>query len=206
VDNGLPEGTGAGPGHLAAALTPMVDVDDSIRARLARAGALRAAVRWQRFTELPAAGPAARWSRGAAMGPGSDQPCAIRAGTVQVAKARLAGRPGALAAWLEGIGALRFPQAWVRPVDAAEASRLAGQAVGRGGLYFPGGLLVRPQVLCATLLEHPAIRRVTQAVRKLRPLQPAGWQVLCASGSIMEADIVVLAAAGATPALLQASG
>lgn len=173
------------PGHLAAALTPMVDAEDSVRARLARAGALRAAVRWRELAS----------------------PHSVMAlGTVQVAKARLMKRPEARASWEAGIAALRFPGNWVRLVDVDEASRLAGQAVGRGGLYFPGGLLVRPRLLCAGLLDHPSIRQVNDTVRELHRTAGGTWQARCASAASMDADVVVVAAARHTPGLLAASG
>ena len=201
VDGGpLPRQVG-GPGHLAAALTPMVDAEDSVRARLARAGALRAAMRWQSLS----AG-----ARHAVAGHGTEQGGAgssvLAVGTVQVAKARLLKRPNALAAWEAGIAALRFPKEWMRIVDDAEASHLAGQAVGRGGLYFPGGLLVRPHALCVDLLGHLAIRQVRDTVRALRRAPTGIWQVECASAVSLEADVVVIAASRETPGLLAASG
>lgn len=205
------------PGHLAAALTPMVDAEDSVRARLARAGALRAAVRWRELASS-ATGMGGRQDLGGMAGdgsssmgwhdvaPGGTASSALVAGTVQVAKARLLKRPNALADWAAGIAALRFPGDWVRIVDADEASRLAGQAVGRGGLYFPGGLLVRPQALCADLLEHPSIRQTADVVHALHRASERTWQVRCASAGTMEVDVVVVAAAGDTPGLLAASG
>lgn len=205
------------PGHLAAALTPMVDAEDSVRARLARAGALRAAARWREL----ASSADGMGSRQDAAGmtvdgrssmerhdgaPGRSTPSVLVAGTVQVAKAKLLKRPNALADWEAGIAALGFPGDWVRIIDADEASRLAGQAVGRGGLYFPGGLLVRPQALCADLLEHPSIRQTADVVHALHRTPEGAWQVRCASAGTMEADVVVVAAARDTPGLLAASG
>lgn len=232
VDGGMPQreapgsGTllsGAGqsgarqPGHLAAALTPMVDAEDSVRARVARAGALRAAARWRELASA-AGGMGSRQDAGGMAGdgrssmewhdvaPGRSAPSVLVAGTVQVAKAKLLKRPNAQADWEAGIAALRFPRDWVQIVDADEASRLAGQAVGRGGLYFPGGLLVRPQALCADLLEHPSIRQTADVVHALHRASEGTWQVRCASARTMEADVVVVAAARDTPGLLAASG
>lgn len=191
VDGGVRQSVARQPGHLAAALTPMVDAEDSVRARLARAGALRAAARWREL---------------ASSAPDRSVPSVLVAGTVQVAKARLLKRPNALTDWEAGIAALGFPKDWVRLVDADEASRLAGQAVGRGGLYFPGGLLVRPQALCVDLLDHPSIRQTADVVRALHRTPEGAWQVRCASARVMEADVVVVAAARDTPGLLAASG
>lgn len=216
VDRGALRRQAGSPGHLAAALTPMVDAEDSVRARLARAGALRAAVRWQQLTA--SAGDAGLECAHGGNGAGSAftakvhgaehdrTPSVLVMGTVQVAKARLLNRANALAAWEAGIAALRFPADWVHSVDAAEASRLAGQTVGRGGLYFPGGLLVRPQALCSALLDHPSIRQVTNTVRALSRTPAGGWQVACTSGSPMDADVIVLATARDTPRVLASSG
>src|SRR5690606_37962335 len=183
LDSGARRRLPGDPGHLAAALTPLVDADDSVRARLTRAGALRAAARYGRFTQS-----------------------VTTAGTVQVAKARLSQRPEALATWDAGIASLGFPAEWVSRVDVAEASRIAGQPVGRGGLHFPAGLLVRPPSLCADLLAHPAIRLTADTVTAVHGAPHGGWRALCHSGDVVEADVVVLAAAGATPGLLAASG
>ncbi|MBU4612335.1 FAD-dependent oxidoreductase, partial [Achromobacter sp. GG226] len=131
---------------------------------------------------------------------------AIRCGTVQVMPRRQARDADSAAAWRAGIAARGWPRAWLHLVDAAEAAALAGQPVGRDGLYFPGGLQVLPPALCAYLLAHPAIERQTAQVTRL-VAHGARWQAHDAAGAVLgEADIVVLAAAGAVPGLLAASG
>lgn len=176
-------------GHRAAALTPLADRDDSPRARLSRAAALRAAVRWQGWTD--ASGP---------------QDAVWRCGTVQVARRRHASDAAALGAWRDGLDALRFPAEWMRTIDAHEAGELAGLRVGRGGLYFPGGLLVRPELLVARLLASIAVVRTSGRVHALRRTGDR-WRLLDAEGMELACgDVVVLAAAGAVPRLLQASG
>ncbi len=189
-----------GLGHLAAALTPLVDRDDSPRARLARAGVLRAGSRWQGLMheggslEPMGAGPA---------------PLAVaRAGTVQVMKANRARRPEEALAWQASMAALQFAPDWMRVIDVDEASALAGQPVGRGGLYFPGGLLVRPAALCAGLLRHPSIRRVSATAGSLRRVAGGDWQVLDGTGAtvLAQASLVVVACAAGAPGLLRNSG
>jgi len=128
-----PGGGGAahGAGHLAAALTPLLARDDSPRARLTRAGALRAAARWAPWT---------------------DGDIVARCGTVQQAKSDA--KEADMRTMLDALG---FPADWVRAVDRAEASALAGCATARGGAYFPGGLRIRPRALCAALLSRAGI-------------------------------------------------
>ncbi|WP_420223914.1 hypothetical protein [Pigmentiphaga litoralis] len=129
-------------GHLAAALTPLFARDDNARARLTRAGALRALARWA---------------------PWIDGDVVARTGTLQLAKS--VAKEADLQATMDALG---FPPDWVRAVDAKEASGIAGTAIPRGGLYFPDGLRVRPQALCERLLAHPGIVRVKAQVHGLR--------------------------------------
>ncbi len=174
-----PEGdAGAHRGHLAAALTPVIARDDNPRARLSRAGSLRALRRWA----------------------GLDQ--AVRVcGTLQLE--RDAGRAAALS---EALSGLAFPQDWARCVDVGEAGQLAGLPLARGGVYFRDGMLVRPDRLVAALLSAPGIVRRTGTAARLR--QSAGlWQACDAQGAVLaEAGQLVLACASQAPALLQASG
>lgn len=165
-------------GHLAAALTPVISRDDNPRARLSRAGSLRALRRWAGMDE------------------------AVRhCGTLQLE--RDAGRAAALA---QTLAELAFPEAWARAVDAEEAARLAGLPVARGGVFFRDGLLVRPDRLVAALLAAPGIVRATGTVASLK--RSAGmWQACDAQGRVVgEAGQVVLACSAQAPAVLQASG
>lgn len=169
---------GAHRGHLAAALTPVIARDDNSRARLSRAGSLRALRRWAGMDEA-----------------------VRRCGTLQLE--RDAGRATALA---QALSELAFPAEWARAVDAGEAGQLAGLPVARGGVYFRDGLLVRPDKLVAALLSSPGIARRTGAAASIR--QAAGlWQACDAQGAVLaEAGQVVLACAAQAPALLRAGG
>lgn len=174
-------------GHHAAALTPLVDRDDSPRARLTRAGALRAAARWRDWT--------------ASSGP---EDAVWRCGTVQVARRRHA-QGAAWETWRLGLDALGFPRDWMHTVDAVEASRQAGLRVGRAGVYFPGGLLIRPQRLVERLLASTQVVRVPGQVHGLQRVGDA-WRLVNAAGmELAQAELVVLAAARAVPALLRNS-
>jgi tRNA 5-methylaminomethyl-2-thiouridine biosynthesis bifunctional protein len=178
-------------GHLAAALTPLVARDDNARARLTRAGALRALARWA---------------------PWMDGDIVARTGTLQLAKS--AGKEADLQATVDALG---FPADWVRAVDADEASAIAGTPVPRGGLYFPDGLRVRPQALCERLLAHPGITRVTGRVDRLRQgdstqsrdassARAGPWQALDSSGAVLAtAEVVIVANSTGAPTLLSHS-
>ena len=173
-------GAPAHAGHLAAALTPVIERDDNARARLSRAGSGRALARWRDL-------------------PGGAEPRVC--GTIQVE--RDAGRSAALAGTLE---ALAFPADWVRQVTQDEASALAGLPVARGGVFFSQGMLVQPGLLIEALL---ATAGVTIRPGKAARVAPAGqgWQVLDAAGvELAQADTVILANAAGARAVLSDSG
>lgn len=175
-----PGSAGGHAGHLAAALTPLIARDDNPRARLSRAGSQRALRRWLALDREAAP---------------------LRCGTLQLE--RDAGRAAALA---ETVAALGFPTDWVRAVDGAEASRLAGLPVARGGAFFGDGLLVRPDRVVARLLAEPGITVVAgQAVDLVRT--GGGWRAHAEDGAILgDAPHVVLANAAGAPALLSGCG
>lgn len=172
-------------GHLAAAMTPLIARDDNARARLTRAGALRAQERW------------APWMDGETVS---------RCGTLQLARtdAKVADLHAAVAE-------LGFPPDWVRGVDVAEASALAGCPVARGGVFFPDGLRVQPRRLVAALLDHPAIIVVQARVARIMSEvadTPSGtrWRLVDAAGQCLaQVEAVVLANAIDAPGLLARS-
>jgi len=171
---------GAHAGHAAAAVTPLVARDDNFRARLARAGALRAQARWGAL-------------------PGTAAP--VRCGTIQLA--RTGARQADLAGTLE---VLRFPVDWVRAMDAAEASARAGLPLARGGAFFAAGMLLRPVELIEALLGTPGVARLQGHVVRL---EPAGgqWRALDAAGrTVAQAPVAVVANAAGASGLLAASG
>jgi len=164
--------------HLAAALTPMVTRDDDVRARLSRAGSLRAQVRWAHLSQE------ALW----------------RCGALQLQ--RVSGRIVDLAAVIEG---LSFPSEWVRYVGAEEASGLAGLPLTRGGLYFPTAARIQPACLLAELLAAPGIEQLDGQVYVLKR-KSGQWHAFNAAGQLLAAaPYVVVAGAHGTQALLQRS-
>ena len=166
-------------GHLVAALTPMVTRDDDIRARLSRAGSLRAQSRWSQVS----------------------QEIVWRCGALQLQ--RVSGRIVDLRDVLEG---LALPQEWVRFVETAEASDIAGLPLSRGGLYFPTAARIQPERLIDALLAWPGIEHMDVHAERFR--RTGGkWEVLDDAGEVCaEAPQLILAAAQGTQELLHRSG
>ncbi|MGS1007424.1 tRNA (5-methylaminomethyl-2-thiouridine)(34)-methyltransferase MnmD [Achromobacter anxifer] len=180
IDAGRAQGAAAHAGHVAAALTPVVARDDNARARLSRAGSLRALARWQ---GLPA---------GAAP---------LVCGTVQLERDE--GRSAALAGTLE---TLAFPEHWVRQVSRDEASALAGLPLARGGVYFGQGMLLRPDLLIEALLATEGVTLLPGRAARVERAG-SGWSVRDAAGAeLARADTVVLANAFGARAVLADSG
>ena len=171
----------ASSGHLAAALTPVVSRQDDPYARLSRAGILRAQARWIQMPEA----------------------IATPTGALQLQRA--SGRIVDLKRIVDELG---FPEPFVRYVDAAQASELAGLSLTRGGLYFSTARRVQPQPLLARLAQTDGITCLSaQAVRVERSARGVGsWRAFDHAGNVLaEAEQVVLAAGLATQQLLAAS-
>ncbi|MBP8035333.1 MAG: FAD-dependent 5-carboxymethylaminomethyl-2-thiouridine(34) oxidoreductase MnmC [Burkholderiaceae bacterium] len=166
-------------GHLAAALTPMLTRDDDVRARLSRAGTLRAHHRWGHLSAE------------------AFDPC----GALQLL--RTSGR----IVDLESVVAeLQLPETWARFVDANQASAIAGLKLDRGGIHFPMAVRVQPEPLINQLLATTGITRQVARVHRLLRRGDV-WDVLDAAGQVLaQSPIVVLAAAHATQDILSASG
>lgn len=176
------QGLGAShKGHRAAALTPLISRDDDQRARLTRAGTLRALQRWGCL-------------------PVSARP--LRCGTIELP----ATEHDAIEC-RETLKYLSFPADWVSWLDRAQASRKVGFPVARGGVFFTHGQLVRPEALIEALLDHPAIRCIATDVAGLKPLKQGIWQARDMFGaSVAQASNVVLANAARAKVLLSSSG
>jgi tRNA 5-methylaminomethyl-2-thiouridine biosynthesis bifunctional protein len=128
----------------------MVTRDDDIRARLSRAGSLRAQARWSHVS----------------------QEVLWRCGALQLE--RVSGRMVDLAGVLEG---LTLPEQWVRYVSCAQASDIAGLPLNRGGLYFPSAACIRPGRLIEALLQTPGIECVDVQVERVEKVN-GQWQVV----------------------------
>ena len=125
----------AGAGRHAGIFHPVVTRDDSLFARITRAGFLSALARWR---ALEAAGHALEWSA---------------CGVLQLARddAEGAAQPAA-------IRALALPPDYARYAAREAASALAGAPVAAGGLWFPSGGWIRPLCLVAAQLASAAGR------------------------------------------------
>lgn len=169
-------------GHIAAALTPLVSIDDNFRSRLSRAGALRAHARWRDF-------------------PASVIPA--RCGTLELSRNK-----GHAKDLTEAVKAMQFPRQWVRNVDPAEASALAGMPIDREGAYFSAGMLVNPEGLIRTLLDSEAIECMAAGVSfLLRNEQTRQWELLGADGNVLARGHTVIVACGLqTLPLMRESG
>ncbi|ETF00872.1 FAD-dependent cmnm(5)s(2)U34 oxidoreductase [Advenella kashmirensis W13003] len=170
-------------GHVAAALTPLISVDDNFKARLSRAGVYRAHQRWAGF--------------GADVIP-------YRSGTLELARSK-----GHARDLLQAVQARGYPQGWVTLLAPGQSQDLTGVAVARQGAFFAKGMTVSPPNLIRALLAHPAIHCHDLQVDRLDK-GPQGWRLHAsregAAVTVAECDTVILAAAAQTPALLARSG
>jgi len=162
-------------GHLAAAITPLVSRDDDQRARLSRAGVLRALHRWQ---DLPSAGRPQR------------------IGTIELLQDAEHEAERKLT-----LDALRFPEEWVQWLSPAEASRRAGVRLVQPGVYFADGQLVRPEPLLDALLDQPRIDCRPARITTLQDRQDQ-WLATTHDGQTIAASTVVLANAAEAHVLL----
>lgn len=147
----LAHGPGAAHrGHKAVAVTPLLSHDDDPRARLVRAGVLRALHRWQALDE--AARP---WRCGSFVIPKN----AGQARRQQAALARL-----------------RLPEEWACWQTAEQVEPRLGRLPEGDGLWFDAGQLVRPEPLQQALLAHPGIRLAPLMVGGLFQDDAGNWK------------------------------
>lgn len=166
-------------GHHAAALTPVVSSDDNIRSQLSRAGALHADRLWR---TLP-------------------QAVGQRCGALQLQKMPNERRQVDLQ---EVASELGLPD-WASFVSARQASDIAGQRLSRGGLWLPGGWVIRVPRL---LSELAATDGLSLCQAKVDRIDRSGgcWRLTDADGVVLaSAAAVVLANAADAPALLARS-
>jgi tRNA 5-methylaminomethyl-2-thiouridine biosynthesis bifunctional protein len=78
---------------------------------------------------------------------------------------------------IDKLAALDWPSHVLQPVDAAQASLLAGIEMAYGGLWFPAGGWLVPARMCAALASNPAITQFTRhRVASLTAVDD-GWHV-----------------------------
>lgn len=156
---------------------PLIARDDSILARLTRAGFLYALDRWR---TLEAAGHRFTWTR---------------CGVLQLA--RDAREEARMAATARGLG---YPARYAEYVSLSTATQRAGCAVGAGGWWFDEGGWVRPASLVAAQLAAAGKTRDGRMTahygRTAQALARHGesWRALAGDGAVIaSAPVVVLA-------------
>jgi tRNA 5-methylaminomethyl-2-thiouridine biosynthesis bifunctional protein len=160
-------------GNPAGVFHPIVWRDDSVAARLTRAGFLHALGQWQALEDA-----------GHALHRSGD-------GLLQIADSADDARALAIA-----IERFAFPREYVTPATQRDATRIAGVEVARGGWFFPRGGAVSPAAVCRAQIaeagEHLRVRFDTAIAR----IERAGnhWRAFDANGiEIAEASVLVLA-------------
>lgn len=85
-----------------------------------------------------------------------------------------------------------FPESLLRPVDAQQASQLAGIPLENGGVFYPETGWVNPPTLCHLLSQHPliTITNSQQAITLTRDDEQ--WQVHTENSQIATAPVLVL--------------
>lgn len=97
------------------------------------------------------------------------------------------------------LASLGLPTDYVQPVDATEATQLAGLGLRHPAWFYPGGGWVDPAALARSHLRRAGARAVFRGRTTVGALSRRGerWQVLDDDGQVVdEADAVVLANAG----------
>ena len=163
-------------GNPAGVFHPIVWRDDSVAARLTRAGFLYALRRW---SQLERAGYDLKRSRD---------------GLLQIADSLEDAQ--AIASAITRFG---LPENYVKAVDEHEASRLAGHHVTRGGWFFPLGGWISPAALCeaqcavAGTLLTPFFNTEVERIERAN----GAWTVFDTQArAIASAAVVILANAG----------
>jgi tRNA 5-methylaminomethyl-2-thiouridine biosynthesis bifunctional protein len=157
-------------GNHAGAFHPVVTPDDSVLARLTRAGTLYALRRWQAL-------PGLAWARCGAL--------------------HLAREPQEEARQRAALEALGYPAEYARYVARDEASRIAGVELAAGGIWFPQSGWVRPPSLARAQLAHALAEACFGFEVASLTHEAEIWTARDASGTaIASAPVAVLANAG----------
>ncbi len=145
-------------GNHAGTFHPIVTPDDSVFARLTRAGFLYALSRFEKLENL-------RWDR---------------CGVLQLAR-----NDRELASQQASIASLGLPEDYAQLVSRAQAASHAGVPVASGGLWFAQGGWIQPRSLVGALL-HACGERLTRSFnQELRALPGEGTVILANSDGAM---------------------
>ncbi len=148
----------------------------------------------------------ARFHRAAALAARAAVDAAIALGQAGSTGGLLRVEPGSCREALQRtIDQLALPPEYVRAVDAVEASRLAGSSIACAAWFYVHGGWVDPRGLCRAYLARAADRAELRAGQNIAALhrEDGRWRLDDADGAtVARGPVVVLACAGAAPALL----
>lgn len=163
-------------GNLAGIVRPMLSLDDNIASRLSRACFLHAARHWQ---GLAAEGLALRW---------------FPHGVLHLAR-----DAEHEALQREIVAARRFPDGYVRFIEADQAAHLLNWPVNVGGWLFPHAGHANPVSLCQAYLQRCTERIERLFTREALSLHQdtEGWRVCDGNGQIIAQAPIVIVASGA---------
>jgi tRNA 5-methylaminomethyl-2-thiouridine biosynthesis bifunctional protein len=104
---------------------------------------------------------------------------------------------------LAALAALDWPPDLMHGVSHVQATELAGIALPRGGLFFPGAGWVNAPALCTALAAEPGIDLRTQRHALRLERSSTGWRVFERSDCIAESAVVIVAGASSSTAFEQ---
>lgn len=168
-------------GHLVAAMTPFISVDDNHKSRLSRQAILRALYHWRDFP---------------------DDVIVSSQGNLEINRDKGYGKDISLA--VEKLG---FTEDWVQALNAEEMSERLGFDLDEAGVYWPLGRLISPHNLLVYIYGVYDINRQAVAVKRLQPAPDnSAWVLFDDKGAALgQYEQVVLANAADSMALLEQS-
>lgn len=162
-------------GNPAGVFHPMMSRDDSVASRATRAAFLYSLGRWAALERL------------------GHRPLRGKTGLLQIAadedEARAIG---------DAIAAFRYPSDYVTPVSAADAQKIAGTPLARGGWFFPQAGWISPESLCAAQMAAAGGLLERRFGVEVARLERSGdqWIVFDTAGqAVAHAPVVIVASA-----------
>ncbi len=199
-------------GNVAGIFMPLLSKDDNIPTRLTRAAYLYAQRAWQHLGGIdpnapgPDSGPEAV-AAGEPHAAGPPAPATIRGH--QCGVLQLARDAGHAQLQKEVVDTWRYPEQYVRWLDAQQASAMLGAPTPYGAWHFPLGGWATPATACRAMLQAcgDRLQRIfhSEALR-IERTDSGAWQVLDAAGRVLaSAPTVILANGAGATGLQQAS-
>jgi tRNA 5-methylaminomethyl-2-thiouridine biosynthesis bifunctional protein len=163
-------------------LHPLIAADDSLLARLTRAGFRTSLRALQTLAPEGRCGERRLW-----------QGCGVFQQARDAAEAD---------AWRAIAQRMNWPAPFVRWIEAGEAHQLVGLRTRRGGWWFGDGAIVSARAWCQQALVPETIRlRCAHRVDRIERCED-GWRVLAGTGTLGPVAVVVIASALEAPRLL----